>query len=321
MANDYLFYQEFMSAIRDKISHKATLVNTITGLLDIDRDAVYRRLRGDVGFTFTEMAIIARNMGISLDVIAGIENLQSKPGKVNISRQVDPTEVDYEMFEGHVNLLKSIMNEPATKIMGAGNIIPHYLYMDYEYLTRFYLFSWNQASGYGDARPYHEITIPDRLRILQKEAAMYAKYISTTTYVFDCQIFQRLVTNIKYFAKVRLIKEDDVSLIKNDLIAFLYYIENLTIKGKHEETGNEVSIYISDVDCDTNYSCLKTSNIQLTLFCAFMLNAIVSFDDDVFHEAGAWIRSLQRMSTLISVTGERARAIYFDTQRKMIDTL
>ena len=321
MAVDYLFHQEFVSSIRNKIPHKATLAKTITDLLGIDKDAVYRRLRGEVDFSFTEMAVISRNMGISLDAIAGIENLQSKPSKMNISRQVNPTEMDYEMFEGHVNLLKSIMNEPATKIMGSGNIIPHYLYMDYEYITRFYLFQWNQSSGNGDALPYHEITIPDRLLSLQKDTCKYARYLSSTLYVFDYMIFQRMVTNIKYFAKLRLIKEEDVALIKSDLSVFIDNLENLAIKGKHEETGNEISIYISDVDCDTNYSCLKSNNIQLTLFCAFLLNAIVSFDDEVFNEASAWIRSLQRMSTLISVSGEKLRAMFFDAQRKIIRTL
>ena len=321
MADDRLFYQEFTSEIRRKIPHRAMLANTITDLLGIDKDAVYRRLRGEVSFSFAEMAIIARSTGISLDIIAGIESAQSKPAKMNISRQVDPTEVDYEMFEGHVNLLKSIDNDPATQIMGAGNMFPHYLYLDYEHFTRYYLFLWNQTSGYGDARPFHEITIPERLRTLQKETCTYAKRVSSTLFVFDPLIFQRLVTNIQYFAKVRLINEADVALIKNDLICFLENVENLAVKGKYEETGNEISIYISDVDCDTNYSCLKSKNIQLTLFWAFILNANVTFDSDVFNEACAWIRSLQRMSTLISVSGEKVRATFFDMQRNIINTL
>jgi hypothetical protein len=321
MADDYLFYQEFMSAIRKKIPHKATLVHTVTDLLDIDIDAVYRRLRGEVSFSFSEMAIIARNMGISLDNIAGIENLQSKPAKMNFSRQVNPTEVDYEMFEGHVHLLKSIKDEPETKILEAGNIFPHYLYQDYEYLTRFHIFMWNQASSYGDARPFHEITIPERLRALQKETCLYARHIKSTLYAFDHLIFQRLVTDIKYFARVRLIKEEDISLIKNDLTDFLNNLENLAVIGKHEETGNEVSIFISDITFDTNYSCLKSKNMRLTLFKTFKLNANLSLNDEVFNEACAWILSLQKMSTLISVSGEKIRATFFDAQRRIINTL
>ena len=321
MTEDNLYYREFMSAIRNKIPHKATLANTITDLLGIDKDAVYRRMRGEVSFSFAEMAIIARRLGISLDNIAGIENLQSKPTKVNFSNQVAPTEVDYEMFDGHVDLLKSIQDEPGTQIIEAGNIFPHYLYQDYEYLTRFHIFRWNQASSFSDPRPFHEIMIPERLRILQKETCQYARHIKSTVYALDFLILQRLVTNIQYFARVRLVKEEDVALIKNDLINFLENLEKLAVRGKHEETGNEVSIFISDISFDASYSCLKCKNLKLTLFRTFILNAIVSFDEEVFDETCAWIHSLQRMSTLISVSGEKLRAMFFDEQRKIIQTL
>ena len=70
-----------------------------------------------------------------------------------------------------------------------------------------------------------------------------------------------------------------------------------------------------------NYSCLKCKNMQLTLFWAFVLNANVSFDDEVFNEATAWIQSLQRMSTLISVSGEKIRTAFFNEQRAIIKTL
>jgi len=321
MSEGNLFYQEFMSVIRRKVPHRATLANAITDLLDIDKDAVYRRLRGEVNFTFTEMALIARNMGISLDSIARIENKQSRPCQMNISRQVNPTAIDYEMFEGHVNLLKSIKDDPETLLHDAGNIFAHYLYQDYEYLTRFHLFRWNRASGFGDSRPFHEITIPERLRTLQIETCQYARHIKLSYFTFDSFIFQRLVTKIKFFAQIRLIKEEDVCLIKSDLMTFLHNLEKLAEKGKYEDTGNEVHLMISDISADSNYSCLKTRNIKLTLFRTFLLNAIVSFDEVVYHETIAWIHSLQKMSSLISFSGERLRTAFFDSQRKIIDTL
>ena len=321
MTNDQLFYQTFLSAIREKIPHKATRANTITDLLGLDKDAIYRRLRGEVNFSFAEMAIVARSLGISLDNIAGKENIQSKPTRLNFSRQINPTEIDYEMFEGHVHLLKSIKDEPETIILEAGNIFPHYLYQDYEYLTRFHMFRWSLTSSYGAPLPYHEIIIPDRLRTLQIETCKYARYIKSFQYAFDQLIFQRLVANIVYFAKVRLIKDEDVALIKNDLIRFLNDLEKLAIKGKHEDTGNEVSLFLSDVTFDANYSCLKCRNIHLTLFKIYIINAVVSMDVEVFDETCAWIRSLLRMSTLISVSGEKIRATFFNEQRSIINTL
>ena len=321
MANDNIYNQSFMSFLQEKITHKATLINTITDILAIEKDAVYRRFRGEVSFTFAEMAVIARNLGISLDIIAGIENVQSKPTRINISRQINPTDYDYEMFEGHVNLLKSIREEDDTKIIETGNTFSHYIYYKYEYLTRFYLFKWNQISSSGDALPYHKIIIQERLRDLQKETCEYAEHVKSTHYVWDNMIFRRLVDNIIYFARIRLINGEDISHLKNDLIELLNYVENLAFTGKHDKTGNEVSIFISDMNTDMKYSCLKSKNMQLTLFWVYILNAIVSTDNEVFNETYNWIQSLQRMSTLISVSGEKLRAEFFDKQRMIISEL
>jgi len=321
MTKDNLFYKEFISLIREKVSHKATLSNIIADLLDIDKDAVYRRLRGNVNFSFTEMAILAKKLGISLDKIAGIENGQSKPAQVVISNQLIPTVVDYEMFNENVDFLRSIKDDPDTQIIEASNIFPIYIYQDYEYLTRYHMFRWNHAVMCGDILPYHEVIIPEKLRVLQKQTCEYARCVSSTLYVWDKMLLQRYVTNIRHFAKVNLIKEEDVALIKNDLMMLMNNLEKVAIRGKHDDTGEKVSIFISDVASDTNYSCLKTKNVHLTLIRAFILNATVSFDVEVFNYTCAWINAMQRMSTLISVSGEKARAIYFDTQREIINTL
>jgi hypothetical protein len=321
MTGNNLFYQEFMTLIREKIPGKATLANVIAELLDIEMSAVYRRLRGTVHFSFTEMAIIAKKLGISLDKIAGIENEQSRPAQMNISNQLNPTSVDYEMFTGHVDLLQSIIDEPDTQIIEASNLIPHYLYQDYEYLTRYFIFRWNHEVMHGDILPYQAIIIPEKLRDLQKQTCEYARHISSTRYVWDSMIIQRMVTNIQYFAKAYLIKDEDVSRIKGDLIQFVDDLEKIAIRGAHVDTGKKVSIYISDVVSDTNYSCLKSKNIHLTLFRAFMLNAVVTFDVELYHYTCAWIQAMQNMSTLISVTNEKARTKYFHTQREIINTL
>jgi uncharacterized protein YbcI len=316
-----IHYRGFMSALQDKIPNKTTLVNAVTDMLAIDKDAVYRRLRGEVNFTFSEMAVISRNLGISLDNIAGIENMQSRPAKMNISRQVDLTEIDYKIFEDFLNVLESIKDEPNTKLMESTNLIPNYFYYDYENITRFVLFIWNQASSYGSALPYHKIIIPERLRILQKECGKYARNIKSTVFMLDNMIFLRLVANIKYFIKVHLIPEDGALLIKKDLTALLENLENIAVTGKYADTGNEVLIFISDISIATNYSFIESKNLHISYLKAYLLNATVAMDDEVFNETKSWIRAVQRMSTLISVSGEKVRTAFFDEQRKIIDTL
>ena len=316
-----VYYQRFISSLQDKIPYRATLVNTIADILAIDKDAVYRRLRGDVSFSFLEMSSIAKSIGVSLDKVAGIENTQSRPSEMNIINHINPVEKDYEMFEEHVNLFKTIKDDPNSKIMDASNLLPYFLYFDYDYLTRFHIFRWNNISTSGNILPFHEISIPERMRDLQKDLSIYAKQFSSTLCILNYQIFQRLVSNVKYYFKIRLINEFDVSIMKNDLIAFLNTMERLAVTGKNEETGKEVFIYISDLASDANYCCLKSKKDNVAIFKTFIANETISFDEEVFNTVNAWISSLQRTSTLISVSGEKYRAEFFDKQRETILSL
>ena len=321
MIESNVLYREFISVMQRRVTHKATLANTIAELLDIDKDAVYRRLRGEVGFSFAEMAVIARNLGISLDEIAEIDTEQCRSIRLALTRHIDPTEVDYAMFHDYINTLKFIKDEPDTVIMEGGNLFPNYLFFDYEYITRVFMFRWSQCSCFGKRLPFHEVTIPERMRDLQKQVCFYARHIKSTTYVWDIRIFEQFVSNIKFYATLRLIKKDDIALIKNDLTAFLNDIETMAVTGKHKETGNEMSIYIGDLNADSNFGYIETKNMRISLFRAFLLNSFSSTESLLFDEISSWLHSAQRLTTLISVSGEKMRTEFFNTQREIINTL
>ena len=321
MAADSIFYQKFISVLHEKISHKGPLVNSIIEMLDIDKDAAYRRLRGEVSFTFTEICKIAKHLGISIDQIAGIDSILRKPCQIRIAKHVNTSDIDYELFSDYLEILKSVMYNPDTKLMESGNMLPYYLFFDFDYFTRFILFMWNQSSSYADAHPYHKIIIPEQLREIQKECCLCARHFNSTIYVWDSTIFQRLTSNIKYFSNLHFINDEDVLLIKKELFEIIDFLENLTIQGKHKDTGKEISIFISETIFDTNYSVIKSKNLRLTFIKVFLLNASVSLDEDIYNETEAWIRSQKRMSTLITVSGEKIRTSFFETQRKIIDTL
>ena len=321
MIESNVLFREFIAVMQKRISHKATLANTIAELLDLEKDAVYRRLRGEVGFSFVEMAIIARKFGISLDDIAGIDTEQNKTIRLALTKHIDPTEVDYAIFEDYVNTLKSIMDEPDTKIMEGGYLLPNYLFLDYEYITRFFMFRWSQSSYFGKRRLFHEVTIPERMLDLQKQVCFYARHIKSTSYIWDNRIFELFVARINFYANVRLINDKDVALIKNDLTLFLNDIEQLALTGKHKETGNEVSIYIGDINAIANFGYIEAKNMRISLVRAFLLNSFSSLDSLLFDEISSWLLSAQRLTTLISVSGEKIRSEFFNTQRQIINTL
>ena len=321
MSEKHSYYQGFIAAMQQKIPQKGALVNTVSDLLSIDKDAVYRRLRGDVNFTFVEMASIAVKLGLSLDRIAGIVTMEHKPVQISMAKHVDPDDSDYRMFSNYVYLLSSVKDQPDTLLLESGNTFPHSFFYDYDYFTRHNMFCWHLGNNDGNDIPYHQISIPEPMRVLQKKVCEYFRHIKTAKYVWDRMIFQRIVDNIKFFAKLRLIRDEDVLLLKNELLEIVNDVEKLAVRGRHEETGNEVSIYISDILFETNYSAIYSQSLYLSQFKTFLLNSNSSLDEDVYHRVSQWVLALQRKATLISVSGEKIRTEFFNTQRTIINTL
>ena len=321
MPEKHSYYQGFINALQQKIPQRASLVNTIADLLIIDKDAVYRRLRGEVNFSFIEMATISIKLGISLDNIVGITTMEQKPVQITLAKHINPADADYRRFSNYIYLLNSVKDKPDSLLLESGNVLPHNIFYDYEYFTRLNMFCWHLGNNNGTDLPYHQVTIPEPMREMQKQVSQLIRHIKTARYVWDRMIFKRIVNNVKIFSQLRLIKEEDVLLIRNELLEIVDNIEKLALRGRYEDTENEVFIYISDILFETSYSTLKSQNTYLSQFKTFLLNANSSLDEDVYHSVSNWVIALQRKATLISISGEKVRTDFFNAQRKILNTL
>ena len=56
-----------IEAVKEKLPLKENLANLLIDTLYIGKEAIYRRLRGEVPFTLEEAALISRKLGVSLD--------------------------------------------------------------------------------------------------------------------------------------------------------------------------------------------------------------------------------------------------------------
>jgi hypothetical protein len=59
--------QGLVKQLEGKIPKKSSLIKKLMALLNISQDSVYRRLRGESEFTFSEIALIAKRYNLSID--------------------------------------------------------------------------------------------------------------------------------------------------------------------------------------------------------------------------------------------------------------
>lgn len=309
-----------LSAVKERIPQGANIANILMDTLLIGKEAVYRRLRGEVPFTLSEAASIAKALGISLDGIVGSNSQKSRPFQMKLVEYANPTEIDYAMLQNYVDLFRICKDDPYSEITSATNVFPQCLYLNYELISKFFLFKWTYHNELSQSQSFENIKITERLRAIQLDSVTEHRNLKTSCFVFDNLITQYLINDIKYFAGVRLISEQSVKALKEELLEFLDELEEIATTARYEN-GNSVYFYVSNINFESTYTYIRLQNYRLSMIQAFVLNAAASLDEENYEKVKTWVLSLKRLSTLISQSGELQRMQFFKNQREVVYSL
>ncbi len=313
--------EKLLHIIREKVPQGTTVASVLMDILSMSKEAVYRRLRGEVPFTFDEAAVIATHMGISLDNIVGSDIVNIVPFQLKQVEYSNPKEFDYVQLEHFISFLHATRGDSFRELGASYNLFPHVLYTGCDYLSKYYIFRWMyQSNGIKGIKSIEDIEITPRLADIQKRYMEESMYINNTFYIWDSLVFQYLVNEIKFFSSIRYITKEDTLAMREDLLKFVSRLERLAAKGQFE-TGKKIQFYLSPINLDTTYSYLQTQDYSISQIKVFSLNTIASFDINTFDKLKSWIQSLRRLSTLISESNEIQRVQFFKKQREIINTI
>ncbi|MCD8184512.1 MAG: hypothetical protein LUE99_17220 [Bacteroides sp.] len=309
-----------INAVKEKLSPKDNLANTLMDILCIGKEAIYRRLRHEVPFTLAEAATVSKKLGVSLDKIMGTSFSDNAVFDVNILDYNNPFDTYRSILEKDVKIFHAIKEDPTSEIGTSSNIIPQTLSLKYDSLSKFRLYKWMYQNESINCQCFKELEIPSKLVNMQKEFANMASHIHSTYYIWDSMIFQHLINDVQYFCNIHLISEEDRGRIKEDLLLLVDELEMMAIRGK-SETGKDVKIYISNMNFEATYSYLQTDLLQISMIRIYSINSITTQDKEIFSGLKEWIQSLKKFSTMISESGEMQRIQFFKQQREIIGQL
>ena len=97
-----------IEAAKEKVPAGANLANTLMDILYIGKEAIYRRLRGEVPFTLAEAAVISRKLGISLDKMIGVSFSNNAVFDLNVVHHSNTFETYHDILTRYVNAFDSI---------------------------------------------------------------------------------------------------------------------------------------------------------------------------------------------------------------------
>lgn len=311
-----------IEAMRIRIPDGTNLANVLMDILYIGKEAVYRRLRGEVPFTLTEVAAISKSLGVSLDQIIGISSANTAMFNLNFLHYSEPLQTYSSMIRRYAEILETMSGDPKSVLSTASNMLPQAFYLKYNYLSRFRLFKWMyQHKQVNCVQKFSELQLTQELIDAQKAFVKANQDFRTTNYIWDQMIIIHLVNDIKYFRDINLVTEEEVEKLKEELILLLNELEEVATIGMFPKTRNNVNVYISNIDFEATYSYAGTENLEIGMIRIYSINSITSLDKAFCKSQKDWIKSLKRFSTNISVSGEIQRIQFFNTQREHIKEL
>lgn len=307
-----------LEAIKLRVK-SSNVAGRLADILCIGKEAVYRRLRGEVPFTLDEIAAIALDLGFSIDDIVGSNNLtNNRSFQLKTTGFVNPKGPDYDQMYEWISVLGKIVEAPDLEMGEYANILDLVLIYPFVHLSQFYHFKWQyQWRGRNEAMKFDEIIIPEEQRVLQLKNVELSKLISKSFYIWDPTIFQIIVNDIHYFRDINLLNDENVALIKQDLFDLIDYLDQIATNGCYD-TGKPVHFYISNTNLEGSYSFHQSSSFSLSMIKAFTLNALSSINKRTTTEIAQWISAQKRQSMLISESGEKLRIKFFRRQRDII---
>ena len=198
-----------IKAMREHLPEETNLANYIMDVISIGKEAVYRRLRGEVPFTFFEVSLLSQSLGISLDQIVGTNRSEGAVFNLNVSNTMSQMDNYHDILKRYQKQFAFLKDDPKSVLSTACNIVPFTLYSPFERLTKFRLCRWmHQNNGMKITASMSDIVVPEKVLESQRRLMQEVRQVPSSYTILDSNIFQSLVREIKYFAGLNMLTDD-----------------------------------------------------------------------------------------------------------------
>lgn len=316
---------ELNKAILTKISELTPAhikqVHHLMDLLDIGKDTAYKRLKGEVPFTFEDIVTLSKKMEFSIDEAIN----SSKVNRIHFNKAYPESfqgqRSFYEILNNYLINLKAWDGAETKETISALNRVHVLFAIGYSHLFRFLYYKWiHQVNGVPINTPFSEVIVPNNIAETYDKVKKYYRQMDNSTFIMDQEVYLSVIREIQYYYRRGLISLDELDLLKKDFMSYLDFIERITRKGANE-LGNNSLIYISNIKIQSGIIYTKYDDIERSGYWLSSINAIHTFNKKACAWNKKWLHSLKRYSILITESNEMLRTKFIDKQRGYVDTI
>lgn len=326
-----VIHQEFVKSVRKAILNKELavmkfekdqVVSILSDILCLGREAIYRRLRGEVKFSLEEVSLIALKLDISIDSLLGVRSKEKSVIELNFLETDNNFVKKYhDKIKEYIHLFNTMNDKYGDiSILSAYDKLPYTLYLHHKNLAKFRLYKWAYQMNAIKGIHFKDFILPKEIEQSQVEFISCLRKVQEYSIILSPNIFASFAKDIRYFKTLNLIDDKDLSTLKEELNAILDEGEAFSITGKFGSTSS-MKLYISDLDFSYSNMLFKFGRSHFTYINVFDLGGIESQNETLCKYQANWINSLKRYSKLISGSNEIERHKFFEQQRQIVNNM
>jgi hypothetical protein len=306
--------------ILSRIPTRIKPIDYLVETLNISKESVYRRVRGDISFTLEEIAKLSIELGFSIDEfvrndqhIRAFFDLQTSSGH--------PSDVYITMFQQYFQHSFDLAYAKNIEMVTALNHIPLEFIVFFDNLFKFSYYRWlHRNMELSLNYNYSSVVLPHELISLQKNVIENSKKVQNNTFIFDLNIFKSFIYQIQYYYKRKLITEDEFYQFREELLNLIDLMESIAQTGSYTSNA-KFNFYLSSINIESSNRYIKYDEQVRSQFFIDWMESVIIDNTAVCALHKKRLDSLRKYATFITQSNEILQVKYFNKQRSNIEKI
>jgi len=314
-------HDNLIAIIRKNVPEEANLTIYLSDLLNISRESAYRRIRGEINFTFDEVATLSQDLDFSLDNVIGVKRDENALFNIHMLQNIDYFDIYVNKMLEYGRMFRENSEQMETKARISINTMPYFFHIHHEMLSRFRIYKWlYQNQKITSKETFSSFVLPQKVLDAHQIFFKDIQTVKNVTVIMDNNVFWSVAREVDYFYKRGLLSDEDLAALQTELHSITNWLEQVATDGVCPN-GSKIDLYISSVDFEATYLHFEYGDKQFSQVRIYAISAIDSFNERLCKIQKEWIESLKRYSVLISESGEMQRFEYLKKQREYIENI
>ena len=310
--------------IKTMLPENGLMADQLADLLQISKDSVYRRIKGEKPLLFEEIVTIARTFNISLDEIinTGAENIVFHGQYVN--------ENNFKLEEYVGSMVQSL--EPLSSLADArlyyiSKDIPVFYYLMYPEIAAFKFFVWTktqmQFEEMKDRKFSFDIVTSHLAELSKKAAQLYVN--NNSVEILNADNILNDLRQLEYYRDTQVFENrEQLDCIYDKMDLMVSHMENQARAGRKfmpgsQADGGTYNLYVNDFYVGDNTVIATSSSMRIVFLNHAAINFVSTVSPQFVDYNIEFMNNLIRKSALISEVDERTRSRFFNLIHERID--